>query len=72
MADVPLTEVKSSTVRGVGYDAPSRTLHVQFHNGGRYRYHNVPADVHSSLLKSESIGKFMHARVRGKYRHEKM
>lgn len=68
---IPMDDVKSSTVKSVGYDAPSRTLAVQFASGGTYHYHGVAPEVHTSLMKAESIGKFLHNRVKGKYGHKK-
>ena len=51
--------VKSSNVKAVGHDADTNTLGVQFNSGATYHYHDVPAEKHAALLKSESIGKFI-------------
>lgn len=66
-----MTPVKSSNIKAIGYDAKSHTLTVQF-NSGTYDYHGVPADVHSALMKAESVGSHFHEHVRGGgYKHTK-
>ena len=37
--------VASSNIASAGYDAMTRTLEVEFSNGGIYRYGDVPSDV---------------------------
>ena len=37
--------VESSNIVSAGYDAETRTLEVEFSNGGVYRYGDVPSDV---------------------------
>lgn len=56
--------VQSSNVKGVGYDAPSQTLEVEFQGGGVYRYFDVPADVYAAMLAAPSIGKFLNAHIK--------
>ena len=38
--------VESSSLASVGYEERTRTLEVEFHNGGVYQYLEVPASVH--------------------------
>lgn len=64
--------VRSSTVKSVGYDLTSRTLEVEFNDGGVYRYHDVSPQKHLDLLRSKSIGSFLHAEVKGKHQHTKV
>lgn len=69
---VAMSPVKSSNIESVGYDAPTGDLHVKFKSGGdTYVYHGVPAGVPQSMLKAESIGSFLQANVRGKFKHTK-
>lgn len=68
---IALTPVKSSQVKAVGYDAPTKTLAVQYHSGGVYHYHGVEAQTHASLLKAESVGKFLAAHVKPKNKFTK-
>ena len=51
--------VKSSNLKAIGYDARSRTLRIQFHDrGATYDYQNVPAQVYSLMMLSNSVGTF--------------
>lgn len=63
--------VGSTNVHSVGYDADTRTMEVEFHGGGVYRYHNVPAEVHRRVVDSKSVGGALASHVVGKYRHVK-
>lgn len=67
----PLAPVKSSQVKAVGYHAPTKTLVVQYHNGGVYHYHGVAPETHASLHKAESIGKFLAQHVKPKNKFTK-
>ena len=64
--------VKSSHIRSIGYDPAERHLEVEFSEGAVHRYLGVPPEVHRDLMASDSLGKMMHARVRGIYRNEKI
>ncbi|WP_330294189.1 KTSC domain-containing protein [Streptomyces sp. NBC_00503] len=61
--------VRSSNVRSVGYSQAERVLEVAFHNGGLYRYEDVPADVHAALMASSSKGGFLAQFIKGRYQY---
>lgn len=42
--------IGSSNVKSVGYDPESRTLEIEFHGGGLYRYGNVDSEYAAPLL----------------------
>jgi hypothetical protein len=44
--------VKSSNIKSIGWE--NGTLEVEFHSGGTYHYHNVPASEHAKLLAEDS------------------
>lgn len=58
------TPVSSSNLRSVGYDAATRTLEIEFHNGGLYRYTGVPATVHAGLMSASSHGSYFDAHIK--------
>ncbi len=64
--------VESSTLRGVAYDSDSSTLELEFSDGDRYRYFEVPEAVYSELLAADSKGNFFHTHVKGTYRFTKL
>ena len=64
--------VKSSNVASVGYEPSTKTMEVEFKDGSIYHYHGVESTIHSDLVSSKSIGKFLHANVKGQYKHSKI
>lgn len=69
---IDMREVKSSQVHSVGYHPETKTLAVRFSNGSTYHYANVAPEVHASMLKAESLGKFLSARIKGRHRHTRV
>ena len=65
------TEVKSSQLVSVGYDAEKQIMEVEFKNAV-YQYFDVPPEAHAGLLKAESLGKYFGKEVRGKFKYEKL
>lgn len=64
-----LEPVKSSNVNAVGYDADAKQLHVKYKSGGTYTYHGVSPDDHKALMSASSIGKHLHAHIKGRFSH---
>lgn len=64
---VKFRSVDSSNVRAVGYDDSKQLLHVEFLNGGRYIYSNVPFEDYTALIEAPSIGRFLNARIIPKF-----
>ena len=64
--------VKSSNVVSVGYDEDNKVLEVEFIRSGVYRYSNVPKRVYENFLKADSVGKFLHTKIKGVYRYTKV
>lgn len=59
--------VESSSLASVGYEEWTRTLEVEFRNGGVYRYLGVPSSVHQALLTAESRGAYLNTRIKPYY-----
>lgn len=66
------TPVKSSNVSAVGYDPSTQTMEIEFKDGSVYHYHGVSSATHSDLISAKSIGKYVHANVKGQYKHSKI
>lgn len=62
----------SSNVDEIGYDAQAKDLYIKFKNGGTYRFAEVPAEVWKEIQSAPSTGKFIHARIKGTYKSEKV
>jgi len=61
--------VESSLIEKVSYDPKNEDLWVEFKNGERYHYFEVPYPVYRHLIDAESVGKFFHKEIRGKDYH---
>lgn len=66
-----MVQCKSSQMSEHGYDSVNNTLAVRFKSGGLYHYKGVPKDVYDKMLKAESFGKFFHANIKAKFKHQK-
>ena len=64
-----MIEVISSNVVAVGYE--NNQLFVDYKSGS-YVYDNVPEEIFAGLLAAESKGKYMHAKVKGRYNYYKL
>lgn len=65
-------DVRSSTIRSIGYDAETSVLEVEFHRRGTYRYFDVPEFLHRGLMLAASKGSFFNDRIAERYRHEEV
>lgn len=59
-----MTPVNSSHMRAVGYDEPTRTMHIEFQNGDLHEYKQVSPDFHKRMMQSKSVGSFFHQNVK--------
>ena len=70
-----LIEVRSSQISGIGYDALSKKMQIQFKTGSIYEYSNVDKKTFENFLNSESKGKFFASEIKNdvdKYLFEKI
>lgn len=67
-----LEPVKSSYIRKIGYDEEKKELRVRFRNGVTWKYADVPASAHVSLLLSDSIGRFFSQEIKGSFNGRKV
>lgn len=61
---IEMQKVESSQINGYGYDADTRTLAVEFKNGGTYHYENVGPDMFAELNKAPSKGGFIYKHIK--------
>jgi hypothetical protein len=64
--------VVSSNIKSIGYDHISRTLEIEFHDGGIYQYFGVPETVFNGLMGVPSHGSYFHRYIKDKYRWAKI
>ena len=61
--------VNSTLIAGVGYQANSALLYLEFRDGTRYRYSGVPVEIYQGLLSAPSKGVYFNHRIRGSFQH---
>lgn len=59
--------VTSSNIKTIGYDKASKVLEVEFIGGKVFQYADVPAKLHTKLMKAKSVGSFFSAEIRNAY-----
>lgn len=62
----------SSNISSVRYDSEQSLLEVEFHNGGRYQYYDVPEQVAQAFEHAESKGVFLAQSIKGHYRYSRV
>ena len=62
-------EVESSVISAVGH---TRVLEIEFESGRLYQYFDVPEDIYSAMLSSESKGRYFNQNIRGKFPYQEI
>ncbi len=62
----------SSTIAGFDYVMERQVLIVEFVNGGRYNYYDVPEVVFERMKAAPSKGQFLAQNVKGVYRYARV
>jgi hypothetical protein len=60
---------QSSNVAGFSYNEATQVLTVEFKNGTRYDYYDVPEQIFEGMKSADSKGKYLNAEIRGNYRY---
>jgi hypothetical protein len=63
---------QSSNVAGFTYDQAARVLTVEFKNGTRYNYFDVPEGLFEGMKTATSKGQFLAQNVKGKFRYARI
>ncbi|MCC5661265.1 KTSC domain-containing protein [Nostoc sp. XA010] len=66
------TQVNSSDLQSVGYDATTCTLEIKFHSGGIYQYFKVTESIYRGLMSASSHGKYFHAYIKDFYLYKRI
>ena len=67
-----LNEIESANRTRSEYDTESKEMIVEFKNGARYIYNEVPHNVYTKFRLSESQGKFFTAEISKKFKYAKL
>ena len=61
------TNVESTTLARVAYDAGHQLLQLEFRDRAVYQYFGVPAEVYEALLCAPSKGGYFNRFIRGQF-----
>lgn len=62
----------SSNIAAIRYDEDQMLLEVEFLNGSRYHYFEVPPQIAQALDQAGSKGGFLAASIKGHYRYSRV
>ena len=67
-----LNEIKSSNINKTVYDTETKKLVVEFNNGFKYEYDDVPHQTYTKFRLSESQGKFFVTEISKAFKYKKI
>ena len=67
-----INEIQSSNIRKTEYDTNDKTLLVEFNNGAKYEYLDVPHQLYTQFRMSESQGKFFSLKIAKTFKYKKI
>jgi hypothetical protein len=67
-----INEIKSSNIKKTEYDTETKKLIVEFNNGFKYEYEDVPHQVYTKFRMSESQGKFFTTDISKTFKYKKL
>lgn len=67
-----INEIKSSNLKKTQFDTETNILLVEFNNGSKYEYYDVPHQIYTKFRSSESQGKFFMSDISRKYKYKKL
>ena len=67
-----LNEIKSSNIKKTVYDTETKKLVVEFNNGFKYEYEDVPHNVYTKFRMAESQGKYFTTDISKKFKYKKV
>ena len=67
-----INEIVSSNLKKTEYDTETKKLVVEFNNGLKYEYDEVPHQLYTQFRMSESQGKFFNSKISKIYKYKKL
>jgi hypothetical protein len=67
-----INQIESSNLVETEYDTATKKLVVEFKNGTKYEYEDVPHQLYTSFRSSESQGKFFTSEISKKFKYKKL
>jgi hypothetical protein len=69
---VILNEIDSATIVRSQYDTESKDMIVEFKNGTKYQYNEVPHAIYTKFRMAESQGKYFSTEIAKKFKYNKL
>lgn len=67
-----ICEIKSSNLAKTDYDTDTKKLVVEFNNGSKYEYEDVPHTLYTQFRMSESQGSFFMKKISKVFKYKKL
>lgn len=67
-----INEIQSTNIKKTEYDTETKKLVVEFSNGFKYEYDNVPHQLYTQFRMSESQGKFFSTNISKTFKYKKI
>ena len=67
-----INEIQSSNLKKTEYDTETKKMLVEFNNGAKYEYSEVPHQLYTQFRMSESQGKFFNTKISKTYKYRKV
>jgi hypothetical protein len=67
-----LNEIESGTIVRSQYDTEKKDMIVEFKNGTRYQYNEVPHAIYTKFRMAESQGKYFSTEIAKKFQYNKL
>jgi hypothetical protein len=67
-----INEIKSSNIKKTEYDTETKKLMVEFNNGLKYEYEEVPHQSYTQFRRAESQVKFFTTDISKKFKFKKL
>ena len=67
-----INEIQSSNVKKTEYDTETKVMLVEFNNGQKYEYDEVPHQVYTQFRMAESQGKYFSSDIAKKFKYTKL
>jgi hypothetical protein len=67
-----INEIQSSNIKHTEYDTETKKMLVEFNNGLKYEYSDVPLQIYTQFRMNESQGKFFSSKISRAYKYVKL
>ena len=67
-----INEIQSSNLKKTEYDTETKKMLVEFNNGLKYEYSDVPLQVYTQFRMNESQGKYFSFKISKTYKYVKL